>query len=381
MRVLTYFKIPVRGRKNLGLMVCDAIRSKLNLDIVFYNSGGIRIDELSGNVTIKDIYSMHPFGNYIVKIKMDTDEIKDLIKNDYLAHNELDLLPSGISYRLIKDLQNRIIDVELFDSQGKEFPNNKKFSIGLNNYIFTSYKFKHKDPGISTNMKTVDIVLDYMRKLKKYPDYSKIVRTKALTIFSGKLDTIGKAGSDIFTNERKFDVNSNTGNLIADSIRNFSGSDIAIFPTRLLKTGIIIEAGKNIFTEHLPGLYSHIKDNRITTVRMSGKTLYNFLLQRFKSRNNLDVHVSGINCILERDEDGKIVNLKIKTAEGNNLSITDYFNISFVDYDFNRYYKFSGELSDKKISDKKLFPVLRNYIKKRGTISSNIDKKRIYFIN
>ncbi|MCK5221315.1 MAG: bifunctional metallophosphatase/5'-nucleotidase, partial [Candidatus Aminicenantes bacterium] len=55
-KVLADINTTIRGRHDLGLMVTDAIREDLGLDMIFYNKGGIRINKLSGKVKAKDVY-------------------------------------------------------------------------------------------------------------------------------------------------------------------------------------------------------------------------------------------------------------------------------------------------------------------------------------
>lgn len=379
-RVLTKLKYPVSGRRELGLMVTDALRKRLGLDVIFYNEGGIRKNKLAEEVTIKDIYSMHPFGNYIVKIKMDTSEIKDLIKNDYISHKGIDIIPSGLTYRVVRDLNYKVIDIELFFPDGKKIEDNRNFSVGMNNYIFSSYKFHHKNPAVSLNIKTVDIMLDYFKNLKETIDYRNIVRARDLAIFRGKLEKLGTAGVSIYTKDDKFASNSVSGNLIADAIKDYSGADISIFPTRLLKKGVIVEAKKPIFTEMLPNIYHHIKTNKIVTAEISGKVLREFLFKRFHYKNNIDVHLSGIKCALILSGDNTLKNIKISFKNGNSLNNNIFYKVAFVDYEFNKFYRFAGKVLHKTIFPDSTLKILKDYIRKISVIGGTINEERVYFI-
>ncbi len=379
-KIIAKLAHPISGRRKLGLLVTDALRKRLNLDIVFYNKGGIRKNRLSDNVTIKDIYSMHPFGNYIIKILMDSAEIKDLIKNDFIAHKGIDIISSGISYRVVRDLKNRVIAVELFGPDGKEIDNNRKFNVGLNNYIVTSYKFSHKDPGVSLNMKTVDIMLDYFKNLKESPDYNNIVRARDLVIFRGKLEKIGRTEADIYTNDDKYNKNSTSGNLVCDAIRNYSEADISIYPTRLLRKGVKIESGKAVFSEAISGMFDHLQDNRVITVKISGKTLHDFLLLNFRRNNNIAFHFSGLTCKLLQGPGHNLKEIELILPDKMLFQRNKYYKVAFIDYEFNKFYKFKGDVLSKTVLPYSIFKILKDYIQMISVIPSKIEKERVFFV-
>jgi hypothetical protein len=61
--------------------------------------------------------------------------------------------------------------VELLDYQGNRLNESKTYSVGMNNYMASVYEFNHRDPGHSSHMKMVDVMITY---LKKDIDTSKI---------------------------------------------------------------------------------------------------------------------------------------------------------------------------------------------------------------
>ncbi len=379
-RTLTVLKRPVSGRRTLGLLVTDAIREKLNLDIVFYNRGGIRINRLAGEVKLKDIYAMHPFGNYIVEIKMDTAEIKGLIKIDFQGHRGIDIISSGLSYRVTRDLKGKVISVDLFDREGYKIEDKREFRVGLNNYIVSSYKFPHKDPGRSLNMKTVDIVLDFFENLIHLPDYQKIVRAEENIIYGGNFQKIGKTLVRLFTSNNKFYRNSTSGNLAADAVRSYSGADIATYPSRLLKSGLVINSGQPFFREAINNLYDFAGRSRVVTGEMTGSELKKFVLRRTSRKNNIDLQVSGIKYKIFFKQENIVDFTDVVLKSGKKIENNKIYRVSFIEYDFNKYYKLVSKVKNLKVSKNNFEEILSEYIKKRGLIGEEIVGKRAILI-
>ncbi len=376
-KVLAVIDTTISGRHDLGLMVTDALREDLGLDMIFYNKGGIRINKLSGEVKAKDIYAMHPFGNYIVEILMDTSEIKDLIKNDYEGHRGMDLIPSGLTYRLTRDLNKKVHKVELFDLKGYPIPDGKNFRVGMNNYIVSSYKFSHKDPGRSTNAKTVDVMLRYFTNLNKKLDYTGKVRSEEKILYEGKVDTLGITETDIYVAKKKFYKNSPAGNLAADAMKNHTGSDMAFFPTRLLRGDIFIGKGKKIYREALPDLYNFLKLSKVIKIRMTGKQIKDFIFRRSGHKNNIDLQISGGSYTLILGEDNKVKRTELKTDNEPVSDGSSQYTVALIEYEFNNFYALNKfiKVTDNFKDDMEV--ILSGYIRKLGKVTGSIAEKRI----
>ncbi len=375
--VLTVIDTTITGRNDLGLMVTDAVREDLGLDMIFYNKGGIRINRLSGKVRAKDIYSMHPFGNYIVEILMDTSEIKNLIKNDYESHRGLDIIPSGLTYRVTRDLNKKVIKVELFDLNGYRLPDNRKFRVGLNNYIVSSYNFTHKDPGKSTNAKTVDIMLRFFSNLKKKLNYSDVVRAEEKIVYSGNVKTLGVTETDIFAAKKTFYKNSPSGNLITDAMRVQTSSDLALFPTRLLREGLIIQKGKKIYKEVLPDLYSFIKQSKVIKITLTGKQLKDFIFKRTGQKNNIDLQISGASYSVLYDKENKVCNVEFSLSTDPIFSEAKSYSIAMIEYEFRNFYKLKKLTAKPERVKKGLEDILSEYIMAKKIITEQIAIPRI----
>lgn len=376
-KVLAVINTPIRGRHDLGLMVTDAIREDLGFDMIFYNKGGIRINRLSGKIRTKDIYTMHPFGNYIVEMRMDTSEIKDLIKNDYEQSRGIDIIPSGLSYRVIRDLNKKVLDVELFDLNGYRIQEGRTFQVGMNNYIVSSYKFRHKDPGRSTNAKTVDIMLRFFTGLDRKLHYSNVVRSDERIVYTGKVETLGITEIDIYTAKKKFYRNSPSGNMVADAMRTHTGSDIALFPTRLLRSDLTITKGEKVYKEALPDLYNFLSQSKVVVVSMDRKQLEMFILKRAGNKNNIDLHISGGSYTILLNKNNKVEGIGLEPDGGSMLNQTHEFKVALIEYEFNNFYSLKKQIKNFKVAPDGLDSILAEYIRKLGKVPLKTGEKRV----
>jgi 5'-nucleotidase/UDP-sugar diphosphatase len=74
-----------RRETNLGNLIADIIRDTSNADAALINSGAIRTDIRKGDIRAKDVYSVVPFDNYIVTIKVKGRQIREALEHGYSA--------------------------------------------------------------------------------------------------------------------------------------------------------------------------------------------------------------------------------------------------------------------------------------------------------
>ena len=166
----------ITGEDALGSLMTDAITDRMGLDIAFQNNGGIRMGELAaGDILMKDIYKLDPFGNMIVKLRMNAAELKSLIASAYNREKSLDLQISGLSYYLLVDSAGLLKEVHLMDCKGKSLDPEKEYTVGINSYLASSYRFEHRDSGVSLYTTTAQALIDYL-KAQKVVDYTGVKR-------------------------------------------------------------------------------------------------------------------------------------------------------------------------------------------------------------
>jgi 5'-nucleotidase/UDP-sugar diphosphatase len=168
-RVLVEAPFAIEGKDALGSLMTDAMRQAHGLDVAFQNEGGIRLNRLSEKITLKDVYTLDPFGNQVVEIVMSAEEIRSLISDSFKRGKELDLQVSGLTYTVRTDGERRILEILLRGLDGRPLPEDRTYKVGVSSYVASSYKFDHRDPGRALNSNTADALI---RFLESRPDFS-----------------------------------------------------------------------------------------------------------------------------------------------------------------------------------------------------------------
>lgn len=167
----------ISGPDELGALTTDAIAAVEPIELAFQNKGGIRMQRLEkGEITIKDVYTLDPFGNEIIMFKLIPAEIRSLLLNAYNREKSIDLIPSGVNYTIITNAQNDGIGVDLYLPDGSVPDENRVFNVGVSSYVASSYTFDHKDEGSSLFIITAQSLINFMQD-KKTVNYSGIKRT------------------------------------------------------------------------------------------------------------------------------------------------------------------------------------------------------------
>ncbi|MCJ8341662.1 MAG: 5'-nucleotidase C-terminal domain-containing protein [Cetobacterium sp.] len=76
------------GESNLAQLITDAMIWKTEADIAITNGGGIRASINEGNITVGDIISVLPFGNYVITKELTGQQIKDALEHGLRAYPE-----------------------------------------------------------------------------------------------------------------------------------------------------------------------------------------------------------------------------------------------------------------------------------------------------
>lgn len=181
-RVLAEAPLEITGVHALGCLMTDAIRRAHGLDIAFQNNGGIRVGRLPRSITLRDVYTLDPFGNAVVEMAMTPAEIRELVKSAFEKRGDIDLQVSGITYVVRTDAAQKVREVLLKLPDGAPLPEDRTYKVGMSSYIASSYSFSRKDPGRSLQSTTADALILYLEKgadLSLYKDLSRAVWEKS----------------------------------------------------------------------------------------------------------------------------------------------------------------------------------------------------------
>ena len=166
-QVLAQATEPFQGKMPLGNLTADAFRNIHSLDITLHNWGGIRIKELpKGDITMNDVFRLDPFGNSIMVYELTPSEIRGLLKKTYRPYNkQIDLVPSGMRYQ-IHTHEGKVSRITLTDMQGKPLEEKRRYKVGMNSYIASSYQFEHDLPATELPHTTSDALIEYLKEQK-----------------------------------------------------------------------------------------------------------------------------------------------------------------------------------------------------------------------
>lgn len=158
-------KHDIIGEAELGALMTDAMKDTLKCDIAFQNIGGIRTDKFSkGNITLKMIYELSPFGNVYYVYKLDVKQIKELITFAYNIEHKNELEVSGINIKLTVNSENELESVDLFNEDGSILEN-KIYTVAVNDYMASAYTLDFlKNGETKTNIIDAEATMSYIHK-------------------------------------------------------------------------------------------------------------------------------------------------------------------------------------------------------------------------
>ncbi len=162
-RVIAKAPLEISGKNALGCLMTDAIRQAHGLDIAFQNNGGIRMNRLPQAISLRDVYTLEPFGNEIVQIVMTPAEIRSLIESSCKNRGEIDLQVSGMSYIVRADSTQKITEIKLSNPDRSPLAEDRTYKVGLSSYIASAYSFVHQDPGRSLQTTVADDLILFLQ--------------------------------------------------------------------------------------------------------------------------------------------------------------------------------------------------------------------------
>jgi 2',3'-cyclic-nucleotide 2'-phosphodiesterase (5'-nucleotidase family) len=126
-----------RDETNLGNFIADIIKETAGADAALINAGTIRTGIKKGEIKVKHIYSVLPFNNYIVAIKLTGRQIKEALEHGVSAieRNE-GRFPqiSGITFKYNPEARPGE-RVSLINISGRPIDMEKEYSVATNDFL------------------------------------------------------------------------------------------------------------------------------------------------------------------------------------------------------------------------------------------------------
>ena len=125
------------GETNLGNLITDSMLDFTGADIALTNGGGIRDSIQIGDITVGDVITVLPFGNYVVTMDVTGAELKEALEHGYSAYPEsLGAFPhiSGMNVVLDpnEEAGSKVVEVTV---GGEELDMEATYSLATNDFL------------------------------------------------------------------------------------------------------------------------------------------------------------------------------------------------------------------------------------------------------
>jgi len=123
------------GQSATGEFFCDLLRKGMQVDIVFFNGGGVRAEVPQGNITYKTVKDVFPFANKMVKLVMTGKDVREVLEHG-ISNTGLRMLRfSGLNVHadLTKPEGQRILAVTTLE--GKPLEDEAVYFVGTNDFL------------------------------------------------------------------------------------------------------------------------------------------------------------------------------------------------------------------------------------------------------
>lgn len=122
---------------NMGDFVADIVRHASSADMALINGGGIRTGIKKGGIRLKDIYSVLPFDNYIVAVKLTGRQIRESLEHGVSAVEEgAGRFPqvSGISFKYsrLSPAGSRVTEILI---KGEPLDPGRDYVVATNDFL------------------------------------------------------------------------------------------------------------------------------------------------------------------------------------------------------------------------------------------------------
>jgi 2',3'-cyclic-nucleotide 2'-phosphodiesterase (5'-nucleotidase family) len=125
------------GETNLGNLIADIMRAASGADVAIINGGGIRAGMKKGAISVKNVYNVLPFNNYIVAIRLTGKEIKATLEHGVSAIEKNEgRFPqvSGLTftYNASASVGSRVSDIHI---AGSAIDPGREYTVATNDFL------------------------------------------------------------------------------------------------------------------------------------------------------------------------------------------------------------------------------------------------------
>ncbi len=115
---------------NLGTWQCEAMKEAVNADIAFQNNGGIRKDLNAGEIRVRDIWEIAPFGNTLVTFTLSGSRLDSMFQ--FLVSNNRFWGLQSAGFEMVVDSSSH--SIKSLRVGGKAVDPRASYTVVTNNY-------------------------------------------------------------------------------------------------------------------------------------------------------------------------------------------------------------------------------------------------------
>ena len=162
----------------IGNLLTSFMKEAAQSDIAFLNSGAIRADIDSGEITLEKLINVYPFKDNLTIIELTGSQIKELIEYSLtLPYGIGQVAGMTIKYDSTKIEMNRVLEIKI---NGEDLQDQKKYTVSVSGYLATGgdgYMVFPKGRFISNDIPFQDALAAEFKKtnLVNLPKFGRII--------------------------------------------------------------------------------------------------------------------------------------------------------------------------------------------------------------
>ena len=124
------------GESVLGDLIADSQLHAMDVDMAFTAQGGHRGEIAAGDITWGELFTILPFGNYMIAMTLTGEQVRRALVQQWRARDRGYILQiAGLSYTWDASLPGDDKIVELLDSNGEPIDPLSSYRVGMANFF------------------------------------------------------------------------------------------------------------------------------------------------------------------------------------------------------------------------------------------------------
>ncbi len=379
-RDIGYIDGTLSGNMELGSLMTDATRLRVNADFAFQNNGGIRVSEIGGEITVGTIFELEPFGNDVVVYEMTREDIKSLLQFSYERRYSIDLQTGGLHYEVVVNDIGAVEDIKLTYPDGTPLAEDEVYEVALSDYVASTYEFTARDEGENTYRRTNDVIIEFIEEdlePGELAEYKEADRISTSSVPGGEGTEIARTQEPLSTVD-KDEGSVTAGNLKADAVREVLDVDFGTYPTDQLASGAEFEDGP-VYEEALRNVFydSFAYDNNVVIATVTGEMFERMLHDQNVWYDGPATQASGFTYEVIK-EDGEVVDTKVY-VEGERIDSEAEYTAAFNSHVY-QFYSENVDPLDSETTEQIEVEILLEYVDGIDEFGEELAEERITVI-